>query len=89
VLLYYSKCIIDMSSNLKLSFKWLRLYRVKEANTLKETYTLEEVDGTLLKGIYTRNRLKKFVYKGDTFIPVDQEAKTNSIKPSILEESNS
>jgi hypothetical protein len=31
---------------------------------------LKEVDETLLKGIYTRNRLKKFVYKGGTFIPI-------------------
>jgi hypothetical protein len=31
---------------------------------------LKEVDGTLLKGIYIRNYLKKFIYKGGTFIPV-------------------
>jgi hypothetical protein len=60
-----------MSSNLKLSFKWLRPYRVKKANTLKGTYMLKEVDRTLLKGTYTRNRLKKFVYKGGTFILVE------------------
>jgi hypothetical protein len=59
-----------MSSNLKLSFKWLRPYRVKKINTLKGTYILKEVDETLLKGTYTKNRLKKFVYKGGTFIPV-------------------
>jgi len=50
---------------------------------------LKEVDETLLKGIYTRNRLKKFVYKGGTFIPVKQEVKTDSIMPSTLEEGNS
>jgi hypothetical protein len=60
-----------MSSNLKLSFKWLRPYRVKKANTLKGTYILKEVNGTLLKGIYIKNRLKKFVYKGGTFILVE------------------
>jgi hypothetical protein len=59
-----------MSSNLKLSFKWLRPYRVRKANTLKGTYILKEVNRTLLKGIYTKNRLKKFVYKGGTFIPI-------------------
>jgi hypothetical protein len=31
---------------------------------------LKEVDETLLKGIYIRNRLKKFVYKGGTFISI-------------------
>ena len=50
---------------------------------------LKEVDGTLLKEIYTRNRLKKFVYKGGTFIPVKQEVETDSIVPSTLEEGNS
>jgi hypothetical protein len=78
-----------MSSNLKLSFKWLRPYRVKKANTLKGTYMLEEVDGTLLKGIYAGNRLKKFVYKGGTFIPVKQEVETDSIVLSMSEEGNS
>jgi hypothetical protein len=50
---------------------------------------LKEVDGTLLKGIYIRNRLKKFVYKGGTFIPVKQEVKTDFIILNILEEGNS
>jgi hypothetical protein len=71
MLIYYLKRVKDMSFNLKLSFKWLRLYWVKEANTLKGTYILKEVDGTLLKGIYINNRLKKFVYKRDIFISVD------------------
>jgi hypothetical protein len=34
-------------------------------------YKLEEMDGTELKGTYTGNRLKKFIYKKDAFIPVD------------------
>jgi hypothetical protein len=59
-----------MSFNLKLSFKWLRPYRVRKANTLKGTYILKEVNRTLLKGIYIRNHLKKFVYKGGTFISI-------------------
>ncbi len=35
---------------------------------LKGTYILEELDGTLLKGIYTGNQLKKFIYKEDIFV---------------------
>jgi hypothetical protein len=50
---------------------------------------LKEVNETLLKETYTRNRLKKFVYKGGTFIPVKQEVKTDFTMPSILEEGNS
>jgi hypothetical protein len=78
-----------MSSNLKLSFKWLGPYRVRKANTLKGTYILKEVDGTLLKGTYTKNRLKKFVYKEGTFIPVKQEVKTDFTMPNTLKEGNS
>jgi hypothetical protein len=89
VLAYHSKRAIDMSSNLKLSFRWLGPYRVKKANTLKGTYTLEEVDGTPLKGTYAGNRLKKFVYKGDTFTPADQEDETDSTMPGTSEESDS
>jgi hypothetical protein len=89
VLTYHSKRAMDMSSNLKLSFKWLRPYRVIKANNLKGTYTLKEVNRTPLKGTYAGNRLKKFVYKSDTFIPVDQEAETDSTKPSKSEEGDS
>ena len=89
VLVYDSKHAMDMSSNLKLSFKWLGPYRVRKANTLKGTYMLEEVDGTPLKGTYAGNRLKKFVYKGGTFIPVEQEVETDSTVPGTSEEGNS
>jgi hypothetical protein len=34
-------------------------------------YKLEEIDSTKLKGTYIRNYLKKFIYKKDTFIPVN------------------
>ena len=50
---------------------------------------LKEVDKTLLKGMYIRNRLKKFIYKGGTFIPIKQEVKTDSIMPSTSKEGNS
>jgi hypothetical protein len=50
---------------------------------------LKEVDRTLLKEIYIRNHLKKFVYKEGTFIFVKQEVETDSIILSILKEGNS
>jgi hypothetical protein len=50
---------------------------------------LKEVDKTLLKGIYIRNCLKKFVYKGGTFIFIKQEVKIDSIIFNILKEGNS
>ena len=66
--IYYLKRVINILFNLKLSFKWLKLYRVIKADNLKRTYIFKEVNKTLLKRIYIKNRLKKFVYKSDTFI---------------------
>ena len=40
--------------------KWLGLYQIFEANALKGTYILSELDGTLLSGTIAGNRLKKF-----------------------------
>jgi len=86
VLAYYSKRAMDMSSDLKLSFRWLGPYRVKEANATKGTYVLEELDGTQLKGTYAGNRLKKFIYKKDAFMPVDLEESDSSKTGSTEEE---
>ncbi|KAF8854642.1 hypothetical protein BDZ45DRAFT_566789, partial [Acephala macrosclerotiorum] len=49
------------SKNTKLLYKWLSLYRVRQANQLKGSYLLEEVDGTAIRRLYAGNRLKKFV----------------------------
>jgi hypothetical protein len=38
---------------------------------------LEEINSILLKGIYTSNRLKKFVYKKDAFILKDFNSNIN------------
>jgi hypothetical protein len=38
---------------------------------------LEEMDSTLLKGTYTSNRFKKFVYKKDAFILKDPNLNIN------------
>jgi hypothetical protein len=41
-------------------FRWLRLYKVKEAVSLKGTYILEELNGAELSGTVAGNRLKRF-----------------------------
>jgi hypothetical protein len=78
VLVYHSKRATDMSSDVKLAFKWLGPYRVHEANSTKGTYVLKEMDGTLLKGTYAGNRLKKFIYKDDAFIPEQSDSDGDS-----------
>ena len=78
-----------MSFDLKLSFKQLGLYYIREANTIKGTYMLEEMDRTYLKGIYTRNYLKKFIFKGNTFILIDKTEESDFIKLDLTKGSDS
>jgi hypothetical protein len=56
---------------------------------LKEFYKLEEIDKIELKGTYTRNYLKKFIYKKDTFILINHELESNSDKTNSLDKSKS
>ena len=51
----------DKSRHTKLLYRWLGPYRIREADQLKGSYVLEELDGTLVKRTYAGNRLKKFV----------------------------
>jgi len=56
---------------------------------LKGFYKLEEMNKTKLKGIHTRNYLKKFVYKKDAFILINYELESNSDKTNSLDKSKS
>jgi len=56
---------------------------------LKGFYKLEEIDEIELKGTYTRNRLKKFIYKKDAFILINYELESNSDKINSLDKSES
>lgn len=44
----------------KLFFRWLGLYRIRNAVKDQGTYMLEELNGLRLAGIFARDRLKKF-----------------------------
>jgi hypothetical protein len=54
---------------------------------LKGFYKLEEINKTKLKGTYTKNYLKKFIYKKDTFILINYELKSNLDKTNSLDKS--
>jgi hypothetical protein len=56
---------------------------------LKGFYKLEEIDKTKLKETYTRNYLKKFIYKKDTFILINYELESNLDKTNSLDKSKS
>ena len=56
---------------------------------LKGFYKLEEIDKTKLKGTYTRNYLKKFIYKKDTFILINYKLESNLDKTNSLDKSES
>jgi hypothetical protein len=66
----------------------MSLYRVKIV-FLKGFYKLEEIDETKLKGTYTRNRLKKFIYKKDAFILIDYELESDLDETNSLDKSES
>ena len=55
----------------------------------KGSYILKEFDSTCLKGIYARNRLKKFVRRKDAFIPTHVTSESDLSETNLLEESNS
>ena len=56
---------------------------------LKEFYKLKEIDKTKLKRTYTRNYLKKFIYKKDTFILINYKLESNLDKINSLDKSKS
>lgn len=56
---------MDMSRNQKLKPRWKGPYRVRTVSE-KATYTLEELDGTLLRATYAGNRLSKFLQRYST-----------------------
>jgi hypothetical protein len=53
----------DMLKEQKMYFRWLGLYRVKEAVALKKAYVLKELNGEELGGTIAGNRLKRFYFK--------------------------
>jgi len=56
---------------------------------LKGFYKLEEIDRIELKGTYTRNRLKKFIYKKDAFILINYGLESDLDKMNSLNKSES
>ncbi len=67
-----------MSTILKLTPRWLGLYRIQQADQEKGTYLLEELDGTLLHNIFPGNRLKKFVVREHYIHKIDKNQRTAS-----------
>lgn len=82
----------------KLGYKWLGPYQISEANSLKGTYILAELDGTLLSGTIAGNRPKKFVPRSETVIlpesgPTQDDEQENGLSdhspptlPMLMEE---
>jgi hypothetical protein len=56
---------------------------------LKGFYKLEEINKIKLKRTYTKNYLKKFIYKKDTFILINYELESNLDKTNSLDKSKS
>ena len=70
VLLHDAVREVDMSKRRKLNYRWRGPFRIKTVLNHKGTFTLEELDGTLLKGTYAGNRLKVFIVRRDGLEPL-------------------
>ena len=76
----------DKSRDTKLLYRWLGPYQVKEADNVKNTYVLEELDGTQLRRTYAGNRLKRFVkrknywYSPEDDVPVMPKSRSKGVE---------
>lgn len=84
VLLYDTKRKKDISR--KLSFKWLRLYKIFDTVKNKGTYILEELDRLRLAVIFAGDRLKRFHSQQKLYLDhaLDHDLEERSILGDIL-----
>ncbi len=60
ILIFDSITVINILASKKLNYRWIRLYRITESDSLKGIYKVSELDGAVLRGTYADNRLKHF-----------------------------
>jgi hypothetical protein len=86
IVLWYDKVITDInkSSQTKLQYWWLGLYRIHTINTVR-SFKLEEMDRVVLNQSFIGSQLKPFIKKIQFFVPVpghkakdDSEARNNN-----------
>ena len=54
---------LDNKHDLKFICLWNEYFRIQRANSMKDIYTLKEMNKTRFESIYTNNRLKQFKIK--------------------------
>jgi RNase H-like domain found in reverse transcriptase/Integrase zinc binding domain/Reverse transcriptase (RNA-dependent DNA polymerase) len=74
---------IDKSRVRKLAYRWFGPYRISAADSVKGYYSLEELDGTQLKGTFAGNRLKRFVLREGLYVPDGPEEQDGLELPAI------
>ena len=85
VLLYDIK--LDKRYNIKLFFKSLRLFKIREANDIKSFSILEEINKTTIKETYLENQLKRYVNREKIYqLFVELKNNNNNIKEKSVEE---
>ena len=60
ILIFDSTAVINILIFKKLNYRWIRLYHIIESDSFKEIYKVFELDGAVLRDMYTNNRLKRF-----------------------------
>ena len=86
VLLYDTPRHIDMSRSTKLQYHWIGPYFIEDVQRYNQ-YRLREADGTVLKGIFSSNRLKHFVKDTDGYwepVSPEEDQWTNGDEDFLL-----
>lgn len=71
---------VNMSSDAKLRYRWIRPYRVTSVDPDKRVYRLEQFDGTPLKGTYAGSRLKPVHRVADQYESDNEEDSLDHIQ---------
>jgi hypothetical protein len=72
VLVYNSRYEGDYTATRKMAFWWLGPYRISEADNVKGTYKIEELDGTAREGFIAGTRMKAYIQRETTEMPVQE-----------------
>ena len=77
--------MLDKQWSRKLDNRWMGPYLIRMARLDLGTYLLDELDGTGLSGVYTGDRLKKFILR-EGIKPEDEEVDEEEDNNNITSE---
>jgi len=65
----------------------LKLFKLREANNIKDFYILEEIDRITIKKTYLENRFKRYINREQIYqLFIELENNNNNIKEELVKE---